>query len=83
MVVPPGPIPLAEVPSSRKVSVQEIRGGFGQVRRLAALGIVPGTVVTVIRNAMAGPMIVEARQSRLALGRGVAMKILVRLEEER
>ena len=60
--------------------VQAIQGGPGIARRLAALGIVPGTRVTVLSSSSNGPLIVEARDSRLALGRGEAMKIIVAVE---
>jgi ferrous iron transport protein A len=49
------------------------------VTRLAAFGIIPGTVVTVLGNAGAGPVILEARGSRLALGRGQAARIVVQV----
>ena len=47
--------------------------------RLAALGIISGTVVTVLGNAGAGPVIIEARGGRLALGRGQAARIVVQV----
>jgi ferrous iron transport protein A len=50
--------------------------------RLAALGLIPGTVVTVLGNAGAGPVIIEARGGRLALGRGQAARIIVRVVAE-
>ncbi|MGQ9543551.1 MAG: FeoA domain-containing protein [Candidatus Bathyarchaeia archaeon] len=54
-------------------------GGYGLVRRLAEMGLTPGTEVKVIRNApFYGPVEVSARGVSLALGRGVASKIYVR-----
>jgi len=42
------------------------------------MGIVPGTIVRVVRrNAMMGPVEVEVRGTRLLLGRGIAAKVLV------
>lgn len=58
--------------------MEAVQGGRGLVSRLAALGIIPGTVVTVLGNAGAGPVLLEARGSRLALGRGQAARIVVR-----
>ena len=49
----------------------------GQARRLEALGILPGSVVTVINNSGRGPLLVEVRGSRVALGRGVSGRIQV------
>ena len=82
MVGPFAPITLAQVSKSQHVRVEAVQGGRGLVSRLAALGIVPGTVVTVLGNAGGGPVIVEARGSRLALGRGQAARIIVRLVSE-
>jgi ferrous iron transport protein A len=62
--------------------VEAVQGGHGLVSRLAALGIIPGTVVTVLSGAGGGPVILEARGSRLALGRGQAARIIVRVMTE-
>ncbi len=40
------------------------------------MGLSPGSEVIVVRNSL-GPMIIEVRGVRLALGRGLASKILV------
>jgi ferrous iron transport protein A len=73
---------LAQVPPGKRARVEAIQGGRGFVSRLAALGIIPGTVLTVLGNAGAGPVILEARGSRLALGRGQAARIVVRVVAE-
>ncbi|RLI53906.1 MAG: hypothetical protein DRP09_14555 [Candidatus Thorarchaeota archaeon] len=45
--------------------------------RLLDLGLVPGTRVMVLNNQNRGPILVEVRDSKMALGRGLASKILV------
>jgi len=61
-----------------EVIVRGVVAGYGLARRLADMGIVPGTVVRVVRqNAMMGPVEIEVRGTRLLLGRGVAAKVLV------
>jgi Fe2+ transport system protein FeoA len=55
--------------------VRQIVGGRGLLNRLAAMGLMPGMDVRVIRSI--GPMIVEARANRLILGRGLVGHILV------
>jgi Fe2+ transport system protein FeoA len=56
------------------------RGGFE--KRLMDMGLTPGTKVTVVKSApLHGPVEVLVRDSRLALGRGVAERILVEVEE--
>jgi ferrous iron transport protein A len=45
--------------------------------RLLALGFTKGTRVVVLQNSGFGPVIVEVRDSRIALGRGEASRIMV------
>jgi Fe2+ transport system protein FeoA len=52
-----------------------ITGGRRLVHRLAALGVVPGAVVTVRRGR--GPAIVSLNGTRLAVGRQAAAAIEV------
>lgn len=54
-----------------------VLGGRWIRRRLSALGLCPGTKVTMIQNAGWGPVILGVMDSRVALGRGMAQKILV------
>ena len=55
-------------------------GGFGLVRRLAEMGLTPGVEVKVLRRGpFRGPFEIEVRGVALALGRGVASRVFVRL----
>jgi Fe2+ transport system protein FeoA len=50
-------------------------------KRLSDLGLTPGTKVTVVKSApFNGPLEVSVRGSRLAIGRGMASRILVDAE---
>jgi Fe2+ transport system protein FeoA len=50
-------------------------------KRLNDLGLTPGTKVTVVKSApFHGPLEVNVRNSRLAIGRGMASRILVDVE---
>jgi Fe2+ transport system protein FeoA len=50
-------------------------------KRLSDLGLTPGTKVTVVKSApFHGPLEVSVRGSRLAIGRGMASRILVDVE---
>lgn len=54
-------------------------GGFGLVRRLAEMGLTPGVKVKVLRRGpLRGPFEIEVRGVALALGRGVASRVLIR-----
>jgi ferrous iron transport protein A len=72
-----GPCPLTAVPSKETATVHDLRGGACFRSRLAALGFTPGVAVTVLQNRRFGPMLVMVRDTRIALGRGEARKILV------
>jgi ferrous iron transport protein A len=48
------------------------------VNRLATLGFIPGQRVDMVQNFGVGPLIVSVQNTRIALGRGEARKILVR-----
>jgi len=70
-------VPLAMVSSGEVVTMVSTRAGWGLTRRLADMGLVPGTKLRVINNQMPGPLIIDLRGSRLVLGHGMAQKILV------
>ena len=70
-------MPLAMARPGEVVTVVSIRAGWGLTRRLADMGLVPGTTLRVINSQMPGPIIIDLRGSRLVLGHGVAQKILV------
>jgi ferrous iron transport protein A len=59
-------------------TVVDLGGERDVVSRLAALGLTPGGEVAVVQNFGHGPVIVLARNTRIALGRGEAMKVQVR-----
>jgi ferrous iron transport protein A len=70
-------IPLAFLPEGAQGIVQGIRGGMNARRRLYELGLTEGAFIRVIRSMGRGPIVVEVRGSRIALGRGLSMKIMV------
>jgi Fe2+ transport system protein FeoA len=70
-------MPLSMVMQGSTARLMEVRGGRGLRGRLAAMGLVPGCEVQVLRNGGHGPFIVAVRDTRIVLGRGMAMKIEV------
>jgi len=70
-------IPLGLAPENRMVRVVELRGGRGLIRRLSELGFLKGEWVRVLKSGPSGPALVEVKGSRIALGRGVLMRIIV------
>jgi len=72
---------LDNVDLRRKVRVISFDGGHRVRAHLNTLGIHIGDWLTVIERApFQGPVLVEANGSRLALGRGIAVKIHVDID---
>jgi ferrous iron transport protein A len=64
--------------------VVEIQGGFGVIDRLNALGIIPGKRITKISSMLArGPVAIQVDRAQLAIGYGMANKIIVQLDQTR
>jgi len=58
------------------------RRSWGFQRRLEDMGLTPGTRVMVVKSApFHGPIEIHVRGSRLAIGRGMAERILVSVEK--
>jgi Fe2+ transport system protein FeoA len=68
---------LAELPTGARAVVRALRGGQQLMSRLSALGLVAGVPVDVLQNRGRGPLLVLVRETRIALGRGEAAKVLV------
>jgi ferrous iron transport protein A len=68
--------PLTELPKGSKVKVVDIVAGKGLRDRLLQMGLTPGTIVEVVENS-SGPIILSVRGVTIALGRGMASKVLV------
>lgn len=73
-------ISLAQMRAGQTGKIVEIDGGYGLVRKLDALGIRVGKEVTKISAQwMRGPVLVQQDNTQVALGFGMASKILVEL----
>ena len=75
-------MPLAMARTGERVVVVDIMGGRGSRERLAAMGLRRGDSVEVINNDGLGRLIVGHGTTRLALGRGMAQKIVVSLPKQ-
>ncbi len=72
-------VPLISLKPGERGTVAFAFGGRGLVRRLAEMGLTPGTEVKTVRSApFHGPLEIEVRGSSLALGYGVASKVFVK-----
>ena len=74
-------IPLTQMQSGQSGMLAEIWGGHGFVNRLNALGLRLGRRITKISSMlMHGPITVQVDGIQIALGFGIARKVMVRLE---
>ena len=72
---------LALMRSGQSGTVVQIQGGHDLVSRLSALGIRPGKKITKISSMlMRGPITIQVDRAQVALGFGMAKKILVELD---
>ncbi len=63
--------------AGEKAKVIEVKGGWGLRQKLSEMGILPGQIVTVSNSSLwRGPILVQIHSNEVALGRGVARKIL-------
>lgn len=74
-------LPLGELAEGAQARVHQLQGGRAFLGRMATLGFTMGTPLRLLQNAGRGPVIVLIRDTRVALGRGEALKVLVTLEE--
>jgi len=73
----PAPVPLVDLPSGARTVVRQLTGGPVFTGRLAAMGVAVDSPLEVLQNRGRGPVLVLVRDTRIALGRGEAAKILV------
>ena len=70
---------LVEIKRDVQVEVVEIQGGWGVRQRLNQMGIHPRDKIIVKKSGfMKGPMLVEVHGMDVAIGRGMAQKVLVK-----
>jgi ferrous iron transport protein A len=72
---------VAQMRTGQTGTVVGVMGGPGLVRRLDALGIRPGKQVTKISSTLFhGPITLGVNSSRVAVGFGMARKIIVEVD---
>jgi len=70
---------LVRMQEGQSGTVVQIQGGRGVTNRLNALGIMPGKKITKISSMlMHGPVTIEVDRVQVAIGFGMASKIIVK-----
>ena len=67
--------PLAMASQGENLKIVKLKGSEGTVRRLIAMGLVPGTEVQLI-NIVGGSVILAIGDNRIGLGVGMAQRVI-------
>ncbi len=70
-------VALEELPSGSRARIVEIIGRGGWIYRLYQMGLTPGVIVDVVLNIGRGPVIIRVMGVEIAIGRGIARRIIV------
>lgn len=71
---------LVELRTGEEAEIVELKGGRGFRSRLRALGLAEGEKIKKLsRLGWGGPVIVLVNRAQLAVGRGMAERIIVRI----
>ena len=71
---------LTHAKTNVKLIFTSVEGGRGAMLRLTDMGLIPGERLKVLHNSGYGPVTVIIKGAKVALGHGLAAKIIV--EEE-
>lgn len=75
-------MPLGLGKPGERVIIREMAGGRSALSRLSSMGLRPGDQIEIINNTGHGRIILGHDYTRLAIGRGVAQKIMVSVADK-
>jgi ferrous iron transport protein A len=70
-------ISISKLTTGESGIVKSYTGGRSMLGRCLSMGFTPGSVVKMLRNFGSGPVLVKVHDTEVALGRGIAEKIVV------
>jgi len=74
-------VTLRQMQSGQSGKLVQVQGGHGLVSRLNALGIRPNKRITKVSSMlMRGPVTIQLDSTQIAIGFGMASKIIVELD---
>lgn len=69
---------LAHLGIGKKARVVDMQGGWSSHKRLLSMGVGPGANVEMISvHPLHGPVVIKVEGSQMAIGRGLAKKVMV------
>ena len=73
-------IPLPQLEKGKIGIIKKLAGGWGLQRKISSLGLRVGKEIRVLSTQpFRGPLVISVDNMRIALGRGMANKIIVEL----
>jgi len=71
-------VPLSRLRTGERAAIKSFRGGLGIQRRMSSLGIITGKRVKIVSaHPLMGPIVVRIDNMKIAIGRGMANKVIV------
>ncbi len=74
-------IPLIQLPIKQIGNIYQINASKNLENRLNALGIYQGVKIKKLNQGF-GPSLIEIKQTKIALGRGITNKIIIEYQNE-
>lgn len=74
-------VPLGQIRPGARIVIRALKADQELNGRFMLLGLVVGTAAEVLQNNAAGPMLIRARNSLVAIGRDEAHKIFVEISQ--
>ena len=72
---------LARMNQGEMGTIIDVQGGYGLIKKLETLGIRPGVIITKLSSQlMHGPITIQIGNSQVAIGFGMAQKIILENE---
>ena len=68
---------LSEIKAGENGRIVDIKGGTRFLSRITSIGIIPGSVVEIVKNTKKQPMLIYGRDTLIAVNRMECEQILV------
>ncbi|MBN2419428.1 MAG: ferrous iron transport protein A [Deltaproteobacteria bacterium] len=70
-------MPLSLAGCGEKLIIMEMRAGKSAQLKLTSLGLCPGDIIEIVHNDNHGRLVIAHNNTRVAVGRGIAERIMV------
>lgn len=70
-------MPLSKISTGKSVIIDSIDFDHKLRRKLQDMGLTPGVKLSVVSKSLLGPLVIDVRGTRVALGKGIVSNIQV------